>query len=65
MSNKHFKRGDRVVMTYRGTTNFRGAAAQCGVVVSCGHEPGLMRVKRDGLKNAETWHQSYWRKVTR
>ena len=56
------KIGDRVAMTREAQRQFSSHHSKTGVVV--GIRPwARLRVRRDGIKQAETWHESYWRKV--
>jgi hypothetical protein len=56
---QRFKSGDRVTMTDDAARQFPNAK-RTGRVTSLlgGH---TIRVHRDGVKQPETWHESFWR----
>lgn len=55
----HFRKGETVKMAPKAARMFP-SAVQTGVVTSLLGE-GSIRVRRTGLKGAETWHESFWR----
>lgn len=58
------KIGDRVAMTQEAQRSFSRYRSKTGVVVGLlPYRWARLRVHRDGIKQAETWHESYWRKV--
>lgn len=60
MAETQLKKTDRVRMI--GPNNFCGS--KTGKVVDPPDANGLIRVRRDGLKRADTWHAKNWEKVS-
>jgi hypothetical protein len=52
--------GDKVKMTPEAQHVNAGAWSFTGVVVRLSKTPHVVRVKRDGLKTVETWHENAW-----
>jgi hypothetical protein len=59
-----FKDGDRVRMTQGARAVNAGARSFTGVVVRLSKTPHIIRIKRDGLKTVETWHDNAWEQLT-
>ena len=69
MGQPKFKSGDRVQMTAEGRARFPSNQSYTGYVVGSYHllrqsVPGCVRVKRDGLKTADTWDENLWEPLT-
>jgi hypothetical protein len=54
--------GDRVTASIEAETLFSHGQARCGVVVGFGRKrsPQTVRVRRDGLKTVESYHEKFW-----
>ena len=57
-----FCKFERVEMTDEAKEMFP-KVVQTGYVSSIRNWPDAIRVRRDGIKNAETWHPKYWKSV--
>lgn len=60
-----YPKGCRVVATARYHTQFshRGGRDVTAVVVGYGRARDHVRVRRDGLKSAETFHWHFWDRI--
>jgi hypothetical protein len=60
---ERFTKGQRVRVSEIGMSHFGPGgrlARSVGVVVGFGREEHLVRVRRDGVKYAESYHEKFW-----
>lgn len=64
MGQPKFKAGDKVQMTPETAKVNDAARSFTGVIIGLSRRPRTVRLKRDGLKSIELWHEDAWERLT-